>query len=248
VSAPISIQLYTLREALEADLNATFHRLSALGITQVEPFRFPERSAEIGAALTAHGLSAPTVHGRLLTEGVDVDAVLDAAAAVGAQTVIDPFIDATRWSTAEGVRAIADQFNALAPRAADRGLLLGYHNHWWETEYRIDGLPALELLTCDLDPAIRLEIDLYWALVGGVDPVGLLERLGDRVTALHVKDGLLAKDGSGQSALGTGVVPVLDCLRAAPTARRVLELDHFDGDVWEPIAAGLDFVRQADER
>ncbi|MGX5681920.1 sugar phosphate isomerase/epimerase family protein [Schumannella luteola] len=246
MSAPLSVQLYTLRGAIEHDLEGTLSRLADHGVAEVELFRFPERAAEYTIALERLGLRAPTVHARLVTGGADVDGILGAATEIGATTVIDPYIPAECWTSWDDVRRIADELASVGERAAAHGLAVGYHNHWWETEYRIDDEPALEALASILDPGIQLEVDIYWALVGGVDPVGLLERLGDRVTALHVKDGSLAKDASGQAALGSGVVPVAGCLRAAPHARRVVELDHVDGDVWEPVLAGVDFVRQAD--
>lgn len=248
MTAGPSIQLYTLREQLEADLPGTLDALAARGFTEVEPFRFPERAKEYRPALAASGLSTPTLHGRLLTEGVDPLRVLDAAAEFGPATVVEPLVAAERWTSADGVRRTADALNELSSHAAARGLSLAYHNHWWETEYRVDGMVALEYLADHLDPAVGLELDVYWALVGGVDPVALAKRLGDRVIALHVKDGALGKDGSGQSALGTGAVPVVEALRAAPRARRVLELDFFDGDVWEPIDDGLEFLRRHDAR
>ncbi|QJU55164.1 sugar phosphate isomerase/epimerase [Herbiconiux sp. KACC 21604] len=243
-----SIQLYTLREHLEADLPGTLDALAARGFTEVEPFRFPERAGELRPALAAAGLSTPTLHGRLLTEGVDPLRVLDAAAGFGPATVVEPLVDASRWATADEVRRTADALNTLVDEAAARGLSLAYHNHWWETEYRVEGEVALEYFAAHLAPDVGLELDIYWALVGGVDPVALLQRLGDRVVALHVKDGSLGKDGSGQSALGTGSVPVVEALRAAPGPRRVLELDFFDGDVWEPVDAGRAFLEQHDGR
>lgn len=246
MSAPVSIQLYTLRDAIDSDLRGTIDSLAERGFDEVELYRFPERAQEYASALEATGLRAPTVHAQLLTEGADVDAILEAAAHIGAETVIDPYIDPERWTSWDDIRRIADDLTDVAGRAARHGLAIGYHNHWWETEYRLDDEPALEALATVLDPDIMLEVDIYWALVGGVDPVGLLERLGPRVGALHVKDGALAKDASGQTALGAGEVPVLECLRAAPGARRVIELDHFDGDVWEPVDAGLAYLRRVD--
>jgi sugar phosphate isomerase/epimerase len=241
----LSIQLYTLRDSIDVDLRGTLRALADRGLREVELYRFPERVEDYAELLGEVGLTAPTVHARLLTEGVDVDAVLTSAAALGVETVIDPYIGAERWATAKSIGDIADGLNEIAKRAAAFGLTIGYHNHWWETECRIEQTPALEVLADRLVDGVVLEVDTYWALVGGVDPVGLLNRLGSRVTAIHVKDGALNKDASGQTALGRGGVPIADVLAAAPHARRVVELDHYEGDIWEAVDVSLDYLRSA---
>ena len=82
-----------------------------------------------------------------------------------------------------------------------------------------------------------LEVDTYWATAGGADAPALLRRLGKRVHALHIKDGDLATDASGQVPAGQGRIPVADVLAAAPDALRVVEFDAYDGDIFDGIAA-----------
>ncbi|HZG90155.1 MAG TPA: sugar phosphate isomerase/epimerase, partial [Pseudonocardia sp.] len=84
-----SVQLYTVREALAADLPGTLHRLAGLGFTRVEPFALTRYAAALGPALAAAGLTAPTAH-QSFVGSADADAVLAAAAALGVGTVIDP--------------------------------------------------------------------------------------------------------------------------------------------------------------
>ena len=93
-----------------------------------------------------------------------------------------------------------------------------------------------------------LEVDTYWATAGGADAPALLRRLGDRVRAIHVKDGGLATDGSGQVPAGQGRVPVTEILAAAPHALRVIEFDRYDGDIFAGLAASLAFLRRGEQR
>jgi sugar phosphate isomerase/epimerase len=95
---------------------------------------------------------------------------------------------------------------------------------------------ALEVLAERLDPRVVLEIDTYWAAVGGAQVPQLLERLGDRVVALHVKDGPIVK-GEPHTAVGAGAMPVPEILAARPEAWRVVELDSCAGDIFEALAA-----------
>jgi sugar phosphate isomerase/epimerase len=190
----------------------------------------------LGDALKAAGLTAPTTHVHLLGGDVDQAAIFEAARELGIQTVIDPFASPDRWQSAESVAQVASELNAAAKVAAEYGIRVGYHNHAHELESVIDGQTALELLAGQLDDAVVLEVDTYWVAVGGQDPVELLKRLGDRVVALHVKDGPGTKDNLDQVAVGNGSMPVRAIIEAAPNALRVIELDDSRDDRFQAVA------------
>ncbi|HLU60573.1 MAG TPA: sugar phosphate isomerase/epimerase [Pseudonocardia sp.] len=238
----LSVQLYTLREQLAEDLPGTLARLAGLGFTQVEPFKLTDHAAQLGPALTANGLTAPTAHQHVVGTGAEQE-IFATAAALGVGTVFDPRIDRVRFETPDGVAAVADDLNAAAEVAAAHGVRLGYHNHAQELEIVHDGTTALELLAERLDDAVVLEVDTYWAAVGGQDPVELLKRLGDRVTAVHIKDGPATPDPLDQVAVGRGGLPVRDILAAAPHALRVVELDDTRGDRFQAVADSLAWLR-----
>ncbi|HET7701751.1 MAG TPA: TIM barrel protein, partial [Candidatus Limnocylindrales bacterium] len=185
-------------------------------------------------------LSAPTAHCEIL-EG-DVDAAFDAAVELGIGTLIQPWVAPDRWQTEAGVRGVAEALNAVAARAAERGLRVGYHNHHFELVSRLGGRHALEWFAELLDPAVVLEVDTYWAFAGGADVPALLARLADRVVALHVKDGDGGLDTSTQVAVGSGRLPVREIVAAAPHALRVVELDDTAGDMFEAVRASRDFL------
>lgn len=238
-SSLLSVQLYTVREQLDSDLPGTLQRLADIGFTQVEPYGFTD-FAGLGDGLRAAGLTAPTTHGGIV--GHDLEAVFTAATKLGIDTVIDPHIDDARWRTRDDVAGIAADLNAAAKVAADHGVAIGYHNHANELETLIDGTTALEVLADRLDDAVQLEVDTYWVIVGGQDPVALLRRLGDRVTALHIKDGPGTRDDADQVALGQGGIPIREIIEAAPAALRVIELDDTRGDLFEAVRDSYDYL------
>ncbi len=187
--------------------------------------------------------TAPTAHGGFLD--ADRDEVFAAAADLGVQTLIEPYVDPARWEDPADVAAIADGLNQAAVAAAGYGLRVGYHNHHFELQSMFDGRHALEVLADQLDPDVMLEVDTYWAYAGGADVPALLARLGDRVVALHVKDGDGTLNTKAQTAVGSGRLPILDILAAAPTALRVVELDDTDGDRMQAIADSRSFLLAA---
>ena len=261
-----SVQLYTLAAEFSADMEGSLDKLAAIGLRNVEAFDFVRRPDEIRAALDASGLASPTGHAPLLSDELWTpdgsiptpapEVVFEAAAKVGLKTVIDPFVAPERWLTLEGVTDIADRLNVLADTAATFGLEVGYHNHAQEFIADFDGQSAYERFIALTDERVIVELDLYWALVGGQDVVGLVSRLGDRLVAVHVKDGVapernpFAPDAGefGSASLdqrhaGTGDVPLAEALRAASALQyAIIEYDNAPGDVFADIAASYDFL------
>jgi sugar phosphate isomerase/epimerase len=237
-----SIQLYTLREALQEDLPGTIRRIAEIGYTQVEPYNFVAMAKELGAALKDHGLTAPSGHAPLLSQ--DQDEIFSAARELGIGTVIDPFLPEVHWKRSEDVRETAERLNSAARKGAGYGVRVGYHNHQWELESTIDGQTALEYLAGLLDPEVVLEVDTYWAAVGGQDPVQLLTRLGERVRLIHIKDGPATADTTAQQPAGQGSIPVLDIIAAARSLEvGVVEFDDYSGDIFEGISQSLAFLK-----
>lgn len=244
----LSVQLYSVRDAFAHDPAGTLTRLAGIGFTQVEPYGVRENLAVLRTALPDNGLTAPTAHAKLLDPEIDRHAVFAAAAELGIGVVIDPLVEAARWQDPADIATTATALNDAAKVAAEHGVTVGYHNHFWELESRIGDRSAFEVLAAQLDPAVVLEVDTYWATAGGADAPALLRRLGDRVRAIHVKDGSLATDGSGQVPAGQGRVPVADVLAAAPQALRVVEFDRYDGDIFAGLAASLAFLRENEQQ
>ena len=245
MTAPLSLQLYTVREAITRDPANALARVASLGFRQVELFGMVGMADDYARLLPDAGLTASSAHSSIV--GHDLGAVLDTAHRLGVATVIEPAVHADRWQERSDVLRTADELNAAAATAAGSGIAIGYHNHWWEFETSFDGIPAYEVFAAHLDPSVVLEVDTYWATVGGVSAVGLLERLGARVGFIHVKDGDISLDNMKQVAVGSGRMPELAVLAAAPEAVRVVELDDFDGDVFDALADSVTFLTRNGE-
>ncbi|MGW3564933.1 sugar phosphate isomerase/epimerase family protein [Streptomyces sp. NPDC000941] len=237
----LSLQLYTVRSKLAEDFEGTLARIAEIGYSKVELFNTAELADRLGEALPTYGLAAPTAHIALLRE--DRASGFATAQRLGVTTVIVPMTSPEQWQSADDIRTTAHELNRAAAEAADHGLTVGYHNHHFELEAKVGGVHALEALADNLADGVILEVDTYWAAVGGADVPALLARLGDRVKALHVKDGDATLNNKAQVAVGDGVIPVDDILAAAPTALRVVELDDYDGDVLAPVEKSFAYLR-----
>ncbi|HEY0248682.1 MAG TPA: sugar phosphate isomerase/epimerase [Gryllotalpicola sp.] len=261
-----SVQLYSVRDAVDENIDAAIERLAEIGFARVEPYAFHLRTGDYRRAFAAAGVTAPSGHAAVV-DAETPEAIFDAAAELGIELVIDPFIPTERWRTADEVKRLAERINALTEQANARGLQFGYHNHQWEFTNHIDGRAAYELFLENLAPEVRLEVDTFWATVGGADTPAMLRSLGERVRALHIKDGRISGDiatvlPSSEDALivpdalraafenqtpaGQGDVDVAAILAAAPHALRVVEFDAYAGDVFAGIAASYAWLQTND--
>jgi sugar phosphate isomerase/epimerase len=237
---PVALQLYTVREELAADRAGVLRRIAGFGYGAVEPYDVTSDAAGLRADLDAAGLTVCSVHARPF--GEQAEAVFSGIATVGADTVIVPHMPPERFADADGVGELARELNGIAARAAGHGLRLGYHNHDFELSSLIGGRPALEVLAGQLDPAVLLEVDTYWAAVGGQPVPALLRRLGERVRYLHVKDGPVTK-ADPMTAVGAGRMPVAEILAASPWAEwHVVELDDCATDMMEAVRESIDWL------
>jgi len=261
----LSIQLYTVNDQLVADPDGTLARLAGMGIRQVEAYAFVDRADALAEAFGRHGLQAKTGHAALLSDelrfGDNVvpvpshEEVFTAAKTLGLEIVIDPFVALDRWLDADQIAATARRVNAAAEEAADHGLRVGYHNHSQEFTATIDGVSGFEWFAEQLSDDVTLEVDVFWAATAGSDVAALLSRLGDRVKALHVKDGVvginpftpdsapLDKSALDQRSAGQGELPLLDYLAASPsTEYAVIEFDYYPGDIFDGVQGSVEFL------
>jgi sugar phosphate isomerase/epimerase len=244
ISSPPALQLYSVREQLATGRMPVLRRIADFGYGAVEPYDVRTDPEQLRADLDEAGLAVCGVHAKIL--GDDGDVLLRGARAVGAGTVIVPWVPPERFADAEAIAVLAGELNEAAVKIADYGLRLGYHNHDFELSSIVGGRPGLEVLADALDPVVILEVDTYWAAVGGQDVPALLRRLGDRVRYLHVKDGPVTRHDP-QTAVGGGLMPVPEILQSCPSAEwRVVELDNCATDMLTAVGDSLAWLAEHD--
>jgi sugar phosphate isomerase/epimerase len=237
---PVALQLYSVRDELVQDRPGVLKRLAGAGYRTVEPFDVLTDPDLLRAELDAAGLAVCSVHTRPF--GDQAEAAFRGAATVGAGTVIVPWLPPERFADADAIAAVAAELNEAARQAGQHGLRLGYHNHDFELATLVGGRPALEVLAGQLDPGVILEVDTYWAAVGGQPVPELLGRLGPRVRYLHVKDGPVTKEDPN-TAVGSGKMPVAEILAANDAVEwNVVEFDACATDVLEAIGDSLTWL------
>lgn len=234
---PIAVQLYSLREQAKDDFASVLRRVADIGYAGVELAGFHDLTpAQFTAVATETGLRVCSAHAGNLDPDV-FNPLLDDVQSVGCDTVVAAFLPPTSFADLDAVKRTAETINASNAVAHSRGLSLGYHNHWWEFETIIEGRTAWSHLFELLDPTVFAELDIYWATVGGADPVDVIVEGGPRIRLLHVKDGPADDPKSSMVSVGSGTLDIARMLAAAPSAAwHIVELDRCDTDMFGAVA------------
>ncbi len=184
----IGLQLYTVRHEMEHDFEGTLAQVASAGYREVEfAGYFGKSPQEVRAMLDRHGLSAPAAHQGSIAPD-QWRAALDAAHVIGHRYLVVPWIPAEDRRTLDAYRLVAHTFNQAAAQAREAGIQFAYHNHDFEF-VPMEGRLPYDVLIAETDPKlVQLEIDLYWIIKGGQDPLAYFARWPGRVPLVHVKD------------------------------------------------------------
>lgn len=242
----IGVQLYTVRNVVPEKPLETLRAIEQIGYREVEAVG--ASLEKIWPSLKQTSLKAVSVHldTALFTQDQSkLPPALDDAKQRGFEYVVCPYIPPRERGGAAVIRKLGDALNKAGEQCRSRGLQLAYHNHAFEFE-PAEGGTLLDVLMRTADAKlVKLELDMMWAAVAGVDPVSILKRYGDRVALMHLKDVAPGTEKrfneniprTSFREVGNGIIDTAAVLRAASAAgtkHYFVEQDQTPGD---PIAS-----------
>ncbi|OZM71939.1 sugar phosphate isomerase [Amycolatopsis antarctica] len=232
----ISVQLYTLRSLLENDVDGTLSALADIGYRKVEMAGTYGRSAkEFRGLLRKHRLTATSSH--IGIDG-DVDAAIADAKTLGHTYAAVPY---AAYETIAEWEDFADRLDTAARAFAKAGIKFGYHNHDHEFA-AIDGVRPYDIITRRTSRRhVHLELDLFWVVDAGIDPVELYWRNFPRALQYHVKD----RSTSGEWAdPGTGTIDFKRIFRSTWFGIKEFVVEHDDpSDPLNTAVVGYNYLR-----
>jgi sugar phosphate isomerase/epimerase len=196
----VGLQLYSLRDQLPKDVKGGIAKVAAAGYKNVEPFGYSKQNGFWGLdakafseLLKANGLSTASGHfgmDEYFVQGKtnDLESYIEAANITGMSYIIVPSINGEVLKSADQFKEVADKMNKAAEICKKSGLKLGYHNHNFEWK-PVDGTTFYDVLLKNTDPAlVHMEMDIFWVVRAGQDPVKLFEAHPGRYALCHIKD------------------------------------------------------------
>jgi len=196
----VGLQLYSVRDQLPKDVKGWIAKVAAAGYKEVEPFGYSKKGGFWGLdakafsnLLKANGLKTASghfdmdeyfVHGKTN----DLESYIEAAKVTGMQYIIVPSVNEEVLKTADQFKMVAEKMNKAAEICKKSGLRLGYHNHNFEWR-PVDGTTFYDVLMKNTDPAlVHMEMDIFWVVRAGQDPVKLFHQHPGRYALCHIKD------------------------------------------------------------
>ena len=238
---PISIQLYSVREASAKDFPAVLKRIADMGYVGVEFAGFHGHTPkELRKIVDDLGLKVSSNHGAMPTKD-NVNEVIDTAKTLGYTRHVAGF-GPDQFKTKELTLEAARIAQAGAEVLKGSGITFGLHNHWWEFDKQFDGKYPHEIMLAAA-PDCFAQIDTYWVKVGGADPVKIVKQYGARAPLLHIKDGPGVTD-KAMLAVGQGIMDWKAVIGAAAdtTEWLIVELDRTDTDMFEAVAESCRYL------
>ena len=210
ITRPFGIQLYTLRDIIGDDFRGLLSNLASFGYTQIETFEGSQgilwgmEAADCKAYMDDLGLSMVSAHCDI---NKDFEQKVETAVAMGMKYLVCPYLgpkdsmdDFKRW---------ADTFNEKGKICKENGLRFAYHNHDYSFKV-LDGEIPQTVMMENTDPdLVDFELDMYWAVVAGEDPLAWMEKHPGRFKLSHIKDRSkepFGDEGQQSVDLGTGII------------------------------------------
>lgn len=266
---PLGLQLYSVRKQLPTDYEGTLKQIAALGYRQVEAAGFYNHSAaQVKQAMQSAGLNCVSAHYSYNDLTKQFDQVLDYNKQLGVRYIICSFPGFKNPTqartpgqpgrrpmfTLEDWRWNAEQFNKIGEKVIAAGMKFGYHNHTMEFEKEDGVVPYIELLRLTDPSKVTMEMDCGWVVVGGGNPIELLQRYPTRISMLHVKDFKAATGPTSMmhpppaSELGQGTIDYRPIFQAAAKTGHIrhcfVEQEEFDMAPMESLKVDAEYMRK----
>jgi len=211
------IQLWTLRDIIKADPKAVLSEMAKFGYTQIESFEGEQgifwgmQPKEFKSYLDGEGLKLVSSHCDWRT---NLDRKAADVASVGGKYLICPWLGPQK--SIENFKEFADSFNKAGEICKKEGIKFAYHNHDYSFK-EIDGLIPQQVMLEMTDPTlVDFEMDIYWVVTAGIDPISYMTKYKNRFKLCHVKDRLKdTNEPFASCTLGEGIINYSEILKKA---------------------------------
>ncbi|HOP00262.1 MAG TPA: TIM barrel protein [Bacteroidales bacterium] len=252
----IGLQLYSIRDSIRKDVPAAIEKVAQMGYTFVEPAGYGDgkfygmEPDEFKALCENHGMLVLSSHtSRQLPDSSNYeetmawwDKCIDAHVAVGAKYIVQPSMGRSAYESIANLKLWCDYFNAVGEKCNAKGIRFGYHNHDREFTTVHGDTVMYDFMLRNTDPEkVMFQLDLYWCVVGGKDPVDYFNKYPGRFELWHIKD----KEEVGAS----GMMDFEAAWAAAEVSGMkygIVEVEKYNYDQFTSCKMSLDFLNEAD--
>jgi len=252
----IGIQLYSLREQLPIDVKGVIKKVAEAGYKDVESYGYSLKDkfwglepAAFKSLLDENGLKAPSGHfgmDKYFTDGStdELKSYIEASKILGGEYISVPYLGDALRTNIDDYKKVAAGLNKAGEICQASGLKLTYHNHDFEFHPYGD-TNGYQVMLKETDPKlVHFELDLYWVVRSGHDPVKLFNENPGRFPLWHVKDMDKANPGIN-TEVGSGSIDfkkIFENAKLAGLEHPFLEQENFSMDPFESIKKSYNYI------
>ena len=248
----MGLALYAVREAIAKDPKAVLQKVAGFGYKELETFSYKDGEifgmnfSDFCSHAKSLGMKVTSGHYGLaqITGDTWLKAVEDAKKN-GQDFMVMPYIVEGDRKTMDDYKRICASLNAAGEVCNKNGIRFQYHNHAFEFE-TVDGQIPFDVMLKELDPKkVGMELDLYWIVRAGQDPVKYFNAYPGRFEQWHIKD-MSKTDTTKNVNVGDGSIDFKALFTHAKKAglkHWYVEYDTFPGDPVENVAASAKYLK-----
>ena len=252
----IGLQLYSIRDSIMRDVPGAIAKVGKMGYKFVEPAGYGNGKfydmtpSDFKALCGKNGLLVLSSHtGQALPDSANWektmawwDECIAAHAALGVKFIVQPFMGEEAYRSLDTLKKYCDYFNLVGEKCNAAGIRFGYHNHDNEFKTKLEGETIYDFMLANTDPSrVMFQIDLYWAVEGGVNPVDYFNKYPGRFELWHIKD----KEEIGAS----GMMDFASIWAGASLSGMqygIVEVERYNFDVFTSCQKSIEFLNAAD--
>src|SRR5687768_16682935 len=203
------IQLYTLRDVFGKDPEGVLKQLASFGYKEIESYEGPG-GMWWGFGAKGFKQRIDDLGMKLVASHCDAEKDFERKAGEAAEAGIKYLVQASERSgmTLKDYQRFAEECNTKAGICNSKGLKFAFHNH--DKSFKMqDGTCGQEVLMKNTDPSVYYEMDIYWVVTGGQDPIEWLKKYPGRFKLCHIKDRSKTpgnENGKNSTDLGKGSI------------------------------------------
>jgi sugar phosphate isomerase/epimerase len=250
-ASTLGLQLYSLRDTIPADPKGVLQKVASFGYKELETYGYKDGKIfgmdflEFGKYVKSLKMKVTSGHyGWDIVRGNWEKAVTDAKA-IGQEFMVVPWIAQEERGSVEKYKSLCAELNKAGEICNKHGIRLGYHNHAFEFE-KVEGQVPYDIMLTELDPKkVSMEMDIFWVVNAGYDPIKYFEKYPGRFEQWHVKD-MTKEDREKNADIGTGTIDFKALFAKAKVAglkHYYVEQETYPGAPIDSIANGAKYLK-----
>lgn len=247
----LGLQLYTLRDTMPKDPKGVLKQVSEFGYKELETYGYKDgklfgmANKEFNEYVRSLGMRVTSGH-----YGIDIiragwEKAVEDAKAIGQDFMVCPYLVESERTSLDDYKRRCEEFNKAGEICNKYGIRFNYHNHAFEFQ-EFDGKIAYDVMLAELDPKMAgMEMDIFWVVNAGHDPLKYFEKYPGRFEQWHVKD--MAKDDKNKNAdIGSGSIdfkPIFAKAKLSGLKHAYVEQESYPGAPIKSVEVSAKYLK-----